>query len=130
MSIRRLGTNPHLGETVELCLPTGVCARIVSRGGCVTSLLVPDKNGTLADVVLGYGNDADYVVNPVFFGTLIGRFGNRIARGELVLDGQKYSLPINNGANSIARDSNGTPVRLGSLWATKPAVVVFLRHYG
>lgn len=107
MSTKRLGTNPHLGDMVELSLPTGVSTRIVARGGCVTSLVVPDKNGTLADVVLAYGDDATYVTNPVFFGTLIGRYGNRIARGELPIAGKTLRLPINNGANHLHGGPDG-----------------------
>ena len=128
MSVRRVGSSPHLGEIVELALPSGVCARIVARGGCVTSLVVPDRNGRLADVVLSYGDDADYVTNPVFFGTLIGRYGNRIARGELPLGGQLYPLPINNGPNHLHGGPSGFHTalwRVGSMQGgAEPSLVL------
>jgi aldose 1-epimerase len=79
----------------------GAEALISNYGGIVTSLKVPDRNGTLGDVVLGYDNLADYIKDSPFFGALIGRYGNRIARGKFALDGKEYTLATNNYPNAL-----------------------------
>jgi aldose 1-epimerase len=70
-------------------------------GGIVVSLKVPDKNGKLDDVVLGFDSPGDYVKNHDYFGALIGRYGNRIAKGKFALDGKDYVLATNNGPNHL-----------------------------
>jgi aldose 1-epimerase len=75
--------------------------RITNYGGIVVSLKVPDKNGQLDDVVLGYNNLYEYIENSPFFGALIGRYGNRIGKGTFVLNGKKYTMAINNGPNHL-----------------------------
>ena len=95
----------------------GVKATITTYGGTLTSLLVPDKNGKLGDVVLGVDNAAGYTSdlyvkeNP-FFGALIGRYGNRISKGKFTLAGKTYSLPINNAPNSLHGGTRGFDKRL------------------
>jgi aldose 1-epimerase len=79
----------------------GVEARIMTYGGIVLSLKVPDKNGQLGDVVLGYDNLDSYVKNSPYFGAMIGRYGNRIARGRFKLDGSNYQLATNNYPNAL-----------------------------
>lgn len=79
----------------------GAEATICNYGGLVTSLKMPDRYGHFGDVVLGYDNVADYIKNSPYFGALIGRYGNRIARGKFTLDGQEYTLATNNGPNSL-----------------------------
>ena len=69
----------------------GMEATIMTYGGIVTSLKVPDKNGKFDDVVLGYDNLDGYLTNSPFFGALIGRYGNRIAKGKFTLDGVEYT---------------------------------------
>jgi aldose 1-epimerase len=97
-------------------------ARIATYGGVVVSLKAPDRNGKLADVVLGFDNLDGYVANfngpsSAFFGALIGRYANRIAHGSFMLDGKKYSLPLNNGANSL----HGGPHGFNNVvWKAKP----------
>jgi aldose 1-epimerase len=76
-------------------------ATVIEQGGAITSLLVPDRQGRLANVVLGFPDPADYETNNVFFGALIGRFGNRIARGELPIDGVVHRLAANNGPHQL-----------------------------
>jgi aldose 1-epimerase len=76
-------------------------ARICNYGGLVTSLKVPDRNGKLGDVVLGYDNLDGYFKSSPYFGALIGRYGNRIAKGKFTLDGIAYTLPVNNGSNAL-----------------------------
>jgi len=79
----------------------GVEVRVMNYGGIVVSLRVPDKAGKLDDVVLGYDSFTEYLDNKAYFGAIIGRYGNRIARGEFTLDGTTYHLAKNNGPNSL-----------------------------
>ncbi len=79
----------------------GMTARIMTYGGIVQSLSVPDKYGTYGDVVLGYDTLNGYLTNSPYFGALIGRYGNRIAKGHFTLDGKTYTLATNNGPNSL-----------------------------
>lgn len=79
----------------------GAEARICNYGGIVVSLKMPDRNGAFGDVVLGYDTLGDYVKNSPFFGALIGRYGNRIARGRFTLDGVTYTLATNNYPNAL-----------------------------
>ena len=62
---------------------------------------MPDRNGQFGDVVLGYDNLADYIKDSPYFGALIGRYGNRIAKGKFTLDGKEYTLAVNNGPNAL-----------------------------
>jgi aldose 1-epimerase len=79
----------------------GMEARIMTYGGIVVSLKVPDKKGNFGDVVLGYDNFDDYLKNNPFFGALVGRYGNRIAGGKFTLDGKEYTLALNNAPNNL-----------------------------
>ena len=79
----------------------GMEARITNYGGIVVSMLVRDRNGNPADIVLGYDSLARYVKDTPYFGALIGRYGNRIGKGEFKLSGVKYTLATNNGANHL-----------------------------
>jgi len=76
-------------------------AKITNYGGIVVSLTVPDRKGTFGDVVLGFDSLSSYVANNPFFGCLVGRYGNRIAKGKFKLDGVEYKLAINNGPNHL-----------------------------
>jgi aldose 1-epimerase len=79
----------------------GVEMSVINYGGIIVSLKVPDKNGVFEDVTLGYDSLIHYVKSNPFFGALIGRYGNRIAKGKFTLDGEQYMLPVNNGANHL-----------------------------
>jgi aldose 1-epimerase len=79
----------------------GVEVKISNYGGIVTSFKAPDRNGHLDDVVLGYDNLEGYFTNSPYFGALIGRYGNRIARGKFTLNGVTYKLAINNPPNTL-----------------------------
>src|SRR5687768_6813264 len=85
----------------------GVEVRIISYGGVITSLHVPDKRGALANVVLGFDTLADYETRSAYFGSIIGRYGNRIGGGRFMLDGKEYQLPRNNGTNSLHGGTTG-----------------------
>jgi aldose 1-epimerase len=97
------GTAPG-GEAVELITLTnahGVELRAMTYGAIIVSLKVPDRTGTLGDVVLGYDSLAGYVKSSPYFGAVVGRYGNRIAKGHFTLDGKTYTLAVNNGPNSL-----------------------------
>ena len=79
----------------------GAEARIMTYGGIVQSLTMPDRNGKLADIVLGYDNLQGYIDKTPYFGALIGRYGNRIGGGKFTLEGKNYTLATNNGPNSL-----------------------------
>ncbi|MBW8015196.1 MAG: galactose mutarotase [Planctomycetes bacterium] len=79
----------------------GMIVKISEYGGIVTELHVPDRDGNMADVVLGYENLDKYVEATPYFGALIGRYGNRIAKGKFTLDGKEYTLATNNDENHL-----------------------------
>ena len=87
------GKSVHL---YELSNANGVTAKISNYGAIVQSLVVPDKDGKLADIVLGYNRLAEYVEDTPYFGAVVGRYGNRIAKGEFTIDGETYKLATNN----------------------------------
>lgn len=103
------GTLPDGGkvESVTLSNDHGVTARVITLGASLQSLMLPDRNGTMADVVLAYPDVADYVSKPQYFGATVGRFANRIAKGQFTLDGKHYQLPINDGPNSLHGGTKG-----------------------
>jgi aldose 1-epimerase len=79
----------------------GMEARIMTYGGILVSLDVPDKEGKLADVVLGHDSLSQYIPNSPYFGALIGRYGNRIGHAKFTLKGHEYKLPANDGVNTL-----------------------------
>jgi aldose 1-epimerase len=79
----------------------GMEAQIITYGGIVTRLTASDRHGRFADVVLGHDTLAEYLANNQYFGGLIGRYANRIARGAFTLDGKNHRLAINSGTNSM-----------------------------
>ena len=79
----------------------GIEVQFTNYGGIITSLKIPDRAGRFADIVLGYDNLAAYVANSPYFGAIVGRYANRIARGHFTLDGATYTLAVNNGPNSL-----------------------------
>ncbi len=79
----------------------GATAKIMTYGGIITSLNMPDKAGKLGDVVLGFDTLASYEKGHPYFGALIGRVGNRIAKGKFTLEGKPYTLATNNGPNHL-----------------------------
>ncbi len=102
VTVKPFGTTPD-GQPVKMYRlenNNGMKVNVITYGGAIQSIMVPDKNGHLADVALGFDNLNDYLKTDTYFGALIGRYGNRIARGEFVLDGKTYRIPINNGSQT------------------------------
>ena len=92
------------GEKVTLFTMTnanGVEAKVMSYGGIITSFKTPDKNGNMDDIVLGYDNLQGYLEATPYFGAIIGRYGNRIAKGKFTIDGVEYDLAVNNIGNHL-----------------------------
>ena len=102
-----------------LCAENGLCVSITNYGGTITSILAPDREGALGDVVLGYDTLDGYLTGRSYFGASIGRFGNRINRGRFTLDGSEYILNVNDGQHHLhgvagneeehAEDGEGDP---------------------
>ncbi len=92
------------GVAVDLYTLTnagGMEVRAITYGGIILSLRVPDRAGTLGDVTLGYDALDGYLKSSPYFGSIIGRYGNRIARGRFKLDGKEYKLAVNNAPNAL-----------------------------
>ena len=106
----------------------GVEAKITNYGGILVSLKVPDRNGKFDDVVLGFNDLDTYLKGHPYFGALIGRYGNRIAKGRFTLNGVEYKLAVNNGENTLHGGIKGFDkvVWTGKEMKTKagPAVVL------
>ncbi len=81
----------------------GMTVKVTNFGAIITSIVVPDRNGKMADVALGYNRVEDYInaVDKPYFGAIVGRYGNRIARGKFILGGKTFSLAKNNGQNHL-----------------------------
>jgi aldose 1-epimerase len=94
-------------ESYTLTNANGLKAEIITYGGIVTSLQIPDRNGKLADIVLGCDSVDDYATKSPYFGALIGRFGNRIAKGKFTLNGVEYTLATNDGPNHLHGGKKG-----------------------
>lgn len=95
----------------------GTRMKVLSYGGIVQSLEVPDRAGRYANVSLGFADLDDYVERSPFFGALIGRYGNRVGPGGYVLDGTAYTPPANDGANSL----HGGPLGFDkAVWEVEP----------
>ena len=98
------------GQEVTLYTLTnesGASVRLSSLGAAIVSICVPDRDGKLADVVIGYNRPEDYLADGPCAGKIPGRFANRIAQGKFTLDGKEYTLPINNGPNHLHGGPDG-----------------------
>ena len=98
----------------------GMEVAISNFGGTIVSIKVSDHAGNLTDVVLGYDQVADYAAGKSYFGGTIGRYGNRIARGEFPLDGAKYKLAKNDGENHLHGGIRGSIKFSGKPWTNLP----------
>ncbi|MEU6947971.1 aldose epimerase family protein [Streptomyces sp. NPDC046316] len=95
----------------------GTRLRVLSYGGIVQALEIPDRRGRYANVSLGFDNLEDYVAGSPYFGAIIGRYGNRIAGGAFSLDGSTYRLPVNDDPNSLHGGDKGFDKRV---WDVEP----------
>ncbi|MFC3345916.1 aldose epimerase family protein [Streptomyces echinoruber] len=95
----------------------GTRLTVLSYGGIVHSLEIPDRHGRYANVSLGFDTLDDYVTSSPYFGALIGRYGNRIAKGRFTLDGKTYQLSVNDGENSLHGGTQGFDKRV---WDVEP----------
>ncbi len=99
----------------------GVCAKVTEYGAILVSVEVPDKSGKTADVTLGYDSLAGWLTNTSYFGSTVGRFGNRIANGKFTLNGKEYTLATNNEPGGIPCHLHGGKVGFDKvLWTGKP----------
>ncbi|MFF2204453.1 aldose epimerase family protein [Streptomyces sp. NPDC058145] len=95
----------------------GIRMKVLSYGGVVQTLEVPDARGRHANVVAGFDDIDDYVAKSPYFGALIGRYGNRIGKGRFTLDGKSYQLSVNDGVNSLHGGAKGFDKRV---WDVEP----------
>ncbi len=108
------------GSPVEIYTLTnaaGIELKAIAYGGIITSLRVPDRNGRLDDIVLGFDRLEGYLADHPYFGAIIGRYGNRIAKGRFALEGRTYKLATNNGPNHLHGGNKGFDK---VLWTAEP----------
>src|SRR5687768_9881032 len=79
----------------------GIEVRAITYGAIITSIKTPDRNGAMGDIVLGFNSLDGYLGDHPYFGAIIGRYGNRIAKGRFTIDKQEYTLATNNGPNHL-----------------------------
>lgn len=123
VSVEKFGTAPD-GQAVQrytLVNGRGMRVRVLTYGGIVQSIDVPDRHGHIADVALGYKTVDDYVADQkdqgTYFGQLIGRYANRIAKGTFTLDGKTYHIPVNNNGNALHGGPEGFNTKV---WKAEP----------
>jgi len=108
--------------TYTLTNSHGFEVSVTNYGGAVTSLKAPDRDGKFGEIVLGFKTLDEYVRCPRYFGALIGRHANRIARGRFTLDGVEYQLPCNNGVNHLHGGFKGFDKRVWDVRESEKAL--------
>src|ERR1700730_19078405 len=113
------GVMPDGSEVEKYTLKNGnqMEVNILSCGGIIQSIVVPDQSGELADVAPGFDKLEDYLKPNPFFGALIGRYGNRVAKGRFTLNGTQYQIPTNDGSNALHGGPEGFDKKL---WKAAP----------
>ncbi len=101
----------------------GMTVKVTNFGAIITTIVVPDRTGKLADVALGYDTVAGYInaIDRPYLGAIVGRYGNRIAKGQFTLDGETYTLATNNGKNHLHGGNFGFDK---VVWDAKPVSAV------
>jgi aldose 1-epimerase len=109
----------------------GMEVKIITYGGTITSIKVPDRYGKMANVALGFGKLSDYETKSPYFGCITGRYANRIALGKFTLDGTTYCLDANNGVNSLHGGVTGFDKKVWEVKAASagPGGIVLKLHY-
>ena len=115
---------------VTLTNSRGVSATVIALGASLQAVVMPDRMGKREDVALGYDTIDGYLAKPEFFGATVGRVANRIAKGHFTFDGRAYSVPVNNGPNSLHGGTKGFDKVLWEVTEVKnaPAASVTLRY--
>lgn len=120
------------GETIYLVSLTSgpYVAEILSLGGVLKSLKVPDRLGSVRDIVLGFDNPLDNLTSTTYFGQIVGRFANRIAKGKFSIDGVEYQMETNDNGNSLHSGSSNFGWKNWHMepfeWSGSPGVVLSL----
>jgi aldose 1-epimerase len=109
-------------DKYTLANDNGMSVGVITYGAIIQSIMVPDKDGKIEDVALGFDlldgyTNPNYVKNCPYFGALIGRYGNRIAKGQFTLDSKQYQVPVNNGPNALHGGTKGFDKEL---WSASP----------
>lgn len=117
-------------EALTLTNNRGMKATVITLGASVQSVIVPDRNGKLADVALGYDTLQGYLAKPNYFGATVGRVANRIAKGQFTFHGQQYQVPVNDGPNSLHGGTKGFDKVVWQVVSTSdgPTAKVVLRY--
>src|SRR3984957_7466302 len=122
------GTTPD-GTAVDLYTlkAEGIEAQVMTYGARVVAIKTADRDGKVANVVLGYGTLDGYVADKkTYFGAIVGRYGNRIAKGKFSIDGHGYQVPLNNGENSLHGGTDGFDQRIWQAHAVAEGVEMTL----
>ncbi|MGL6196443.1 MAG: aldose epimerase family protein, partial [Thermoguttaceae bacterium] len=114
-------------EMYTLKNANGITVKVLNYGGVIYSFEVPGKDGKMANVSANLENIEDYEKYRPFFGALVGRFGNRIAKGKFTVNGVEYNLPINNGVNSLHGGKKGFDTKIWKVQEFKTADSVGLK---
>jgi len=103
--------------------------KITNYGGIVTSWISPDKNGKRSSIVLGFDSLSGYLAKPPYFGAIVGRYGNRIAKGRFKIGDSTYSLAVNNGSNHLHGGLKGFDKQVWEATVTNDSVPVLSLSY-
>jgi aldose 1-epimerase len=95
----------------------GIEIKAITYGAIITSIVTPDRSGRMADIVLGFDSIEGYSKDSPYFGAVVGRYGNRIAKGRFSLDGKSYTLAVNNGPNHLHGGIKGFDK---AIWSAEP----------
>jgi aldose 1-epimerase len=112
-----IAPNGTVVELLTLTNASGAEVRFLTLGGIIVSIKVPDRNGALDDVTIGYDTLDAYLADRAFLGALVGRYANRIAKGRFTLDGREYRLELNDGPNHLHGGAGGFH---RAIWAAEP----------
>jgi aldose 1-epimerase len=109
----------------------GMVVKVINFGGIITNIMVPDRNGDTHDVVLGFDNLESYLKTHPYFGAIVGRYANRIAKGRFDLNGKGYTLAVNNGPNHLHGGLKGFDKKywLASRFNNESEVGVQLKYF-